>query len=329
MRAEGFNVDLALVGHRDPRLYDGAARWVSRRGFWVNREGVATAVDPAWDPQGIIDGVALSPDGKSLAVGLIRSGRTDIWVKQLPTGPFSRITFGDTSAVRPTWSPDGHEVFYVSDRAGSGVGAPYAHRADGTGTARPLVPSKLDFGQIVASRDGRWLVLRTSGSAAGGGDLLGLKAGDTTLVPLVATAATEFFPALSPDGRWLAYGSNESGTPEVYVRPFPATATAKWQVSTAGGSEPVWANSGRELFYVNGKSEMVSAEIRPGAAFSVGEQHVLFSTGPFARSGAFQSYAVSPDDRRFLMVREGDASQQGELVLAEHWLQELATRAPK
>jgi len=328
VRVGGFNVDLSLSAN-GTLIYTTGGALVSRRGYWVTREGVATPADPAWDPQGIIDGVALSPDGKALAVGLIRSGRTDIWVKQLPTGPFSRITFGDTSAVRPVWSPDGREVFYVSDRAGSGVGTPYAHRADGTGIARPLTSSKLDFGQITPSRDGRWLVLRTSGSTAGGGDILGLKAGDTTLVPLVATAATEFYPALSPDGRWLAYASNESGTMEVYVRPFPETATAKWQVSTAGGSEPVWANSGRELFYVNGKSELVSADIRPGAAFSVGEQHALFSTGPFVRSGAFQSFAVAPDDRRFLMVREGDASQQGELVLAENWLQELRARAPK
>jgi hypothetical protein len=116
---------------------------------------------------------------------------------------------------------------------------------------------------------------------------------------------------------------------EVYVRPFPETATAKWQVSTAGGAEPVWANSGRELFYINGKSELVSAEIRAGAAFSVGEQHVLFSMAPFVRFGSYPSYAVAPDDRRFLMVREGDASQQGELVVAEHWLQELKARAPK
>jgi eukaryotic-like serine/threonine-protein kinase len=327
VRTGGFNVDLALSAN-GTLVYTTGGALVSRRGYWVSREGVATAVDAAWDPQGIIDGIALSPDGKSVAVGLVRSGRTDIWVKQLPTGPFSRITFGDTSAVRPVWSPDGREVFYISDRGGSGVGVPYAHRADGTGTARPLVQSKLNFGQIVPSRDGRWLVLRTTATTAGG-DILGLKARDTTLVPLVATAATEFYPALSPDGRWLAYGSNESGTMEVYVRPFPETATAKWQVSTAGGGEPVWANSGRELFYINGRSELVSAEIRPGAAFSVGEQHLLFSMAPFVRSGSFPSYAVAPDDRRFLMVREGDASQQGELVVAENWLGELRGRAPK
>jgi hypothetical protein len=115
--------------------------------------------------------------------------------------------------------------------------------------------------------------------------------GDTTLVPLVATAATENFPALSPDGRWLAYTSNESGAPEVYVRPFPATATAKWQVSTAGGVEPAWASTGRELLYINGKFEMVSAEIAPGATFAVGRQRTLFSVAQLARPGPVPSYA--------------------------------------
>src|SRR5439155_4918561 len=130
------------------------------------------------------------------------------------------------------------------------------------------------------SRDGRWLALRTSATSAGG-DILGLKAGDATPVPLVATAAVEFYPALSPDGRWLAYGSNESGTMEVYVRPFPETATAKWQVSTAGGAEPAWSSTGRELLYINAKGDMVSAEIPAGGTFSVGKQRTLFSTSQF------------------------------------------------
>jgi Tol biopolymer transport system component len=131
------------------------------------------------------------------------------------------------------------------------------------------------------------------------------------------------FPALSPDGRWLAYASNESGQSEVYVRPFPETATAKWQVSTAGGNEPAWASTGRELLYVNGKGEMTSAQVTPGATFSLGKQRPLFSTTQFARPGPIPSFSLSPDDQRFLMVREGDNSQQSELIVAENWLQVL------
>jgi serine/threonine-protein kinase len=232
-------------------------------------------MEAGWDPQGLILSSALSPNGKSLAIELSRDGKSDIWVKQLPTGPFSRITFGDTASVRPGWSPDGREVYYVSDRGGTGVGGINARKADGTGTARQVILSKQNFGQIVPSRDGRWLVIRTPGNSEGNGDILGFRPGDSTAVELVATPATELFPTLSPDGRWLAYQSNESGTFEVYVRPFPETGSAKWQVSTAGGNEPKWANSGRELFYINGKSEMVSAAVRPGATFSVGEQRIL------------------------------------------------------
>jgi eukaryotic-like serine/threonine-protein kinase len=323
VRTGGFNIDLALAGN-GTLAYTTGGTLGSRRSVWVTREGGVSPADPAWDPQGVIESASLSPDGKAVAVGLSREGRRDIWVKQLPEGPFSRITFGDTSSVRPAWSPDSRDVLYVNDRSGSGVGPAYAHRADGTGVGRLLFTSPtLDVGQLLASRDGRWLVLRLVPAGAGSSDIMGLQVGDTALVPLVATPAQELHPALSPDGRWLAYSSNESGVAEIYVRPFPQTATAKWQVSTAGGREPAWARSGRELFYLNGKAEMVSAEVQTGATFSVGKQRVLFPASEFARPGPVPSFSVSLDDKRFLMVREGEASQQSELIVAEHWLEEL------
>ncbi len=330
VRNGGFNIDLALAGN-GTLAYTTGGTLGSRRAVWVSREGIASLVDPTWDPQGVIASASLSADGKAVAVDLSRDGRRDIWVKRLPEGPFSRITFGDTSSVRPAWSPDGRDVLYITDRSGSGVGPVYAHRADGTGTPRLLLASlpTFDFGQVAPSRDGRWLILRTAPVGAGSTDILGLKAGDTTLVPLVASPAAEFYPTLSPDGRWLAYASNESGTNEIYVRPFPETASAKWQVSTAAGNEPVWSNSGRELFYINGKSEMVSAEIPPGATFSVGRQRILFSVAELARGGPVPSYSVSPDDKRFLMVREGETAQQSELIVAENWLEQLKGHAEK
>jgi Tol biopolymer transport system component/tRNA A-37 threonylcarbamoyl transferase component Bud32 len=323
VRNGGFNVDLTLAGN-GTLAYTTGGTLGSRRAVWVSRDGGVSPADPGWDPQGVIESASLSPDGKAVAVGLSREGRRDIWVKRLPEGPFSRITFGDTSSVRPSWSADGREVLYVSDRSGAGVGTAYAHRADGTGVARLLMASsKVDFGQIVASRDGRWLLLRTAPIGAGSTDIVGLEGGDTTLVRLVASPAAENFPALSPDGRWLAYASNESGAAEVYVRPFPQTATAKWQVSTAGGREPAWASSGRELLYLNGRGEMVSAEIQSGATFSVGKQRILFPASEFARPGPVPSFSLSPDDKRFLMVREGEATQQSELIVAENWLEGL------
>jgi Tol biopolymer transport system component/tRNA A-37 threonylcarbamoyl transferase component Bud32 len=323
VRNGGFNIDLTLAGNGS-LAYTTGGTLGSRRAVWVSREGGASAVDPTWDPQGVIESARLSPDGKSVAVGLSREGRRDIWVKQLPEGPFSRITFGDTSSVRPSWSPDGRDVLYVVDRSGTGVGPAYARRADGTGVSRLLISSsKVDFAQIVTSRDGRWRIFRTTPIGAGSNDIMGLEGGDTTLVPLVASPAQEFHPALSPDGRWLAYTSNESGAFEIYVRPFPETSSAKWQVSTAGGGEPTWAPTGRELLYLNGRSEMVSAEIQAGPTFSVGKQRTLFSASQFFRPGPIPSFSLTPDGKRFLMVREGEATQQSELIVAENWLEGL------
>jgi Tol biopolymer transport system component len=323
VRNAGFNIDLSLA-RNGTLAYTTGGTLGSRRAVWVTRDGKVTPVDSAWDPQGVIGAAMLSPDGKALAVTLTRDGRRDVWVKRLPSGPFSRITFSDTMSGRAAWSADGREVLYVSDRTGSGAGPVYARRADGTGSPRLL--TSLDVGQVTSSRDGRWLVVRTA-PASGGPDILGLKAGDTTVVPLVASPAVELFPALSPDSRWLAYSSNESGTMEVYVRPFPETASAKWQVSTAGGTEPAWSSSGRELLYINGKGDMVSAEIPAGATFSVGTQRTLFSTSQLVNGGPVPSYSLSPDGKRFVVLREGEAGQPGELIVAENWLQQLKGQA--
>jgi eukaryotic-like serine/threonine-protein kinase len=321
VRAGGFSVDLALSPSGTLAYTTGGAIG-ARRVVWVTREGGASLVDPSWDPQGTIDAIALSPDEKTLAVALSRNGKSDIWVKALPTGPFSRITFSDTGSVRPVWAPDGRSLLYITDRAGSSVGPVYEHRADGTGNATPVFRSSMDWGQVLPSHDRRWLILRSAQATANNG-IFGVREGDTTAVPLVTSGATNMFPALSPDERWLAYASDESGTTEIYVRPFPETSSAKWQVSTAGGREPVWSRSGRQLYYVSGKNELVAADVRPGATFAVGEQRPLFSFAPFLRLGPIPSYAVSGDDRRFLMLREGESAQESELIVALHWLDGL------
>jgi serine/threonine protein kinase/Tol biopolymer transport system component len=326
VRNNGFNIDLTIA-RNGTLAYTTGGTQATRRAAWVSREGVVTPVDSTWDPQGIIGSAALSPDGRSIAVALTREGRRDIWVKRLPAGPFSRLTFTDTSSGRPTWSADGRDVYYIADRSGSGVGPIYARRSDGTGTPRLLFRTDVDFGHVRSSRDGRWLLVRTAPPPPASPDILGLRLGDSVPIPLVATPAVELYPALSPDNRWLAYSSDESGTFEVYVRPFPETAGAKWQVSTAGGSQPSWSSTGRELLYVNGKNEMISAQIPPGTTFAVGAQHPLFSVQQFAAVGAVPAYWLTPDDKRFLVLREGAAGQPGELVVAENWQQQLRAQA--
>ena len=148
-------------------------------------------------------------------------------------------------------------------------------------------------------------------------------------MPLVTGPASEIEPAVSPDGRWLAYASNESGTPEVYVRPFPDAGSARWQVSVAGGRDPVWSHSGRELFYQSTTNRLMSIAVRPGATFSFDQPKPLFSTVAYVPGGAVPPYDVSPDDKRFLFLRETTPNDRNELIVIQNWTQELKARAKK
>jgi serine/threonine-protein kinase len=328
LRSGPFEENMA-VSRNGTFIYATGGSSASSVPFWVDREGKAAPLDPAWDPQGTLESVALSADGKNLAVTLNRLAATDVWVKQLPSGPFSRITFGEDARFRPTWSADGRSLVYLSDEGGLGSGVPTMSRADGTGSPQGMLKSSLSFAQAQQSRDGRWLLLRRSLNEVGNGDIVAVKTGDTTVVPLLSTPATETAPALSPDGRWLAYSSNESGTPEVYVRPFPDVSGGRWQISLNGGTAPRWANSGRELFYINGRLEMVSTPIRAaGSTLEVGQPKTLFAANSYLLIPSFPTYDVSPDDKRFVMLRSAAATEDTEIILTQHWFEELKARAP-
>ena len=299
-------------------------------GVWVSREGVPSLVDASWDPQGTVDAFALSPDEKTLAVALLRNGKRDIWVKALPTGPFSRITFGDTGSTRPVWAPDGRSLLYVQDRAGSGVGPVYEHRADGTGNATPVFHGAMDWGQIVPARDRRWLVLR-SASSTGNAGIFGRAPGrhrrgaagrERRLDQRIPGAVTRRALAGLLVGRVRDTRRSTCG-------PSPGPARPSGRSRRPGGTQPAWSKRGRQLYYLNGKNDLVAAEIRPGATFGVGEEHVLFSTAPFVRLGPIPSFAVTADDRRFLMLREGESAQESELIVALHWLDGLEQKAGK
>jgi serine/threonine-protein kinase len=309
-------------------IYQTASQASTRELVWVTREGLAGRVDSSWKTEGTITTFALSPNAKSVAVELTRNAKSDIWVKQLPGGPFSRITFGDTGYTRPSWTPDGSQVLFLGDR-GDGGGIPFMRRADGVGSATRLMSPKHAYGQVLESADGKWLILRSVIGEAGNGDIYAAHVGDTTIIPLVTTPAREFTPALSPDGKWLAYSSDESGTFEVYVRPFPNVSAARWQVSTAGGVAPLWSHSGHEIFFKNNAGDLVSAQITTSPSVVVGAQRPLFTLQPFASVGSVPLYAITPDDKRFLMMRETTAGESGLLVVSEHWFEDLKARAQK
>jgi hypothetical protein len=195
-------------------------------------------------------------------------------------------------------------------------------RSDGVGAA---TISSQDDRVRTSLRVERWAVAGPAPVVTdlGNGDIMATKVGDTS-VTLVGTPARETAPALSSDGRWLAYMSDESGAFEIYVRPFPEASTARWQVSTAGGSYPLWSRSGRELFYRNNNNELVSAMVSTSPTFSVGAQKSLFSLSPFTPAGPVPLYSVAPVDKRFLMLqRDGGGRVGAPGGVSQNWFEEL------
>jgi serine/threonine protein kinase len=295
---------------------------------WVTRDGKAQSVDPDW--QGYFWNPSLSPDGKQLAVAIPDCcGSTDVWVKQLERGPIIKVSLDPSEGHYPTWAPDGRSVIFSSNAA-SGSFNLWNKRADGSGQAVLQFHAKRNMHDARWSPDGKWLVFLTSNGVSGSSDILGIRPGiDTVAVPLVATKFTEAAPTISPDGRWLAYTSNETGQYEIYVVPFPNTGTAKWAVSTRGGTEPLWSHSGRELFYRDGFANLVAVEVNPAPSFSLGRSTVLFPIGGFRSRTPFPEYAVSSDDSRFLMIRRYLPNAPDKLIVVENWFEELKAKPRK
>jgi Tol biopolymer transport system component len=306
---------------------DAAATDASNMFVRVDHTGRTIPIDTTWT--GPFASFALSPDGRSMAVTVDK----DIWIKQLDRGPFTRLTFSGLDA-RPTWSPDARTVAFVRDTLGlhgrNPGGDIYAKATDGSGEDHVVGHIDRLVQEVEWSADGSWLLIRTDNTDAGRGDIFGIHlTGDTTPVPLAASPYEELHPSLAPDGRWLAYTSSESGQPEVYVRPFPATSQTRWQVSIAGGTHPRWAPNSRVLFYLSpGPRRMVEAELAPGPGFAVANRTVLFELSPAFRIDQFHtSFYVTPDGRSFVFrTRASPDSRrtaEGRLVLVEHWFTEL------
>jgi Tol biopolymer transport system component len=292
---------------------------------WVRRDGTAESLQPGWG--GVFRNVVLSPDGTRLAASSVQGGQLHIWVRMLASGQASRLTFAGSTNMRPEWTPDGQAVTFVSDR-GENFDL-YLKQADGAGSARLLLDRDRGVEEADWSSDGRWLVFREGGGISGGQrDIYAIQSGaDSVPIQLAATEADEFAPTLSPDGRWLAYSSSESGRNEIFVRPFPSVGEVIWQVSVGGGREPLWAHSGAELFYINANDEMVVVPVTTEPSFAPGTPGVLFSTVQYRRDRDHRAYDVTSDDQRFLMIRLVEGSTDAsELVLVQNWFEELKQR---
>ncbi len=301
---------------------------------WMDREGKFT---PLRDTPGNYYNPAFSPDGKRLALEISDGKRNDIWVYEWERDTLARLTFAGETNSYPVWTRDGQRITYSSQEKGGPLNLWWI-RADGAGNPQRLTESKnveyprswrpdgkvLAFTQLNPSTNFDILTLLMEGD-----EKTGWKPGEPT--PFLNTGFLEVQPAFSPDGRWLAYSSNESEDYEVYVRPFPGPG-GKWQISTGGGQYPKWSRNGKELFYRTTESKlMVASYTASGDSFSA-DKPQLWSPGQFTDRGlGFYNFDLHPDGKRFAVLKapgtERDAAMN-KVNIVLNWFEEVKQKVP-
>jgi serine/threonine-protein kinase len=269
-----------------------------------------------------------SPDGRRIAMGISHAGGgifdTDIWVYELASRGLSRLTF-DSVSMFPEWERDGAHVAFVRRLPAINHEGLFRIAADGSGVPETLLVRPQAVWEIQFTPDGRTIVFRENQSQTHRDIWIAPVDSPARARPLLRTPFEERAIALSPDGHWLAYVSDETGGDEVYVRRL-LEGSARWRVSVRGGTEPRWGPGGRELFFRNGDS-LYAVAIQLGAKFQAGPPHALFG-GKYqtALAGNYVSYDVSPDGSRFLMVRELRTGWREDLTVVLHALDQIRGR---
>jgi serine/threonine-protein kinase len=263
----------------------------------------------------------LSPNNRRLAVTITEDDTSDVWVRDLERGTMTRLTFEGNNAAA-IWSPDGERVVFSSDR--DGAFNLYSMRADGSGEATRLTRSPNLQMPTSWSSDGRTLAFTELDTSTGF---------DVRLLPmdppheprvLLRSSVNEVGGRFSPDGKWLAYVSDETGHNEVYATRFPEGG--KWQISTDGGAEPVWARAGLELFYRNA-AWMLSVSLEPAPELRVSTPRLLFEM-PFSEGeGAYANFDVTSTGE-FVVVQSGFGASTTGLTVVVHWFRELEQLLP-
>jgi eukaryotic-like serine/threonine-protein kinase len=285
---------------------------------WVDRRG---AEQPLPAPPHGYRYPRLSPDGKRIAIALDELGG-QVWVYDLARETLTRLTFeaGGTNSL--AWTRDGKRLAFNS-------GAPpnlFWQAADGSGKAERLTTSENQQNPSSWSPDGQALGYMELDPATSW-DIWVLRLSDRKAQPFLRTASYETVPQFSPDGRWLAYVSDESGRFEIYVQPYPGPG-GKWQISTDGGTEPVWNPNGRELFYRNGP-KMMAVDITTQPSFSAGKSRMLFEGPYLSLTATIPSYDAAPDGQRFLMLKASEQEQSSNQInVVQNWFEELKRRVP-
>ena len=305
---------------------------VPRTLVWVDRQGREQPI-PAEPREYIYP--SLSPSGKKIALDVGADTTRDLWIWDIEHDTLSRLTSQEDKSDKrgPIWSSDDRAIFYSSTAAGRALLMRRA--ADGTGTAETLgEEAGTSVVPTSASPDGQTLIYTTNANPAGGAfDLMALPlAGDRTPKPLVATPGLEANGEISPNGRWFAYESDESGRREIYVRPFPAVDSGRWQISTSGGTKPVWSRNQRELYFVSADQQLMAVPVEQSKGFTYGHQTALFKVNPYytgrgATTLNGRTYDVAPDGR-FLLIKDSATAAvvAPTIVVVEHWVDEVKKR---
>ncbi len=313
----------ATVSHNGTLAYrDDAGSATSWTLVWRDREG--NLLETVGQPQPRMANPAISPDGQRIAVSSSESGDRDIWVHDLTRSTKTRLTFDEGNEGSPTWSRSGEDITYQI--RGTSI---TRKAADGTGEAVVLVEgagSDPDW-----SRDGRYLVYQESSSDSGV-DIRYLELQTNGDAPepttFLSTPAVERVPKLSPDGRFLAYISSDSGRPEIYVRPFPDGA-GRSLASVIGGTQPRWRGDGKELYYVEGQGGLMAVSVATEPRFTLGQPQRLFES-PDLQGGGAPLYDVSADGQRFVTVAPVDGGDidvsPPTIRVVENWYEEFRDR---
>jgi serine/threonine protein kinase len=292
-------------------VYRGGGGAVPLTLAWVSRDGAVQTLAAA--PHNYTF-PRISPDGRRVAVGIEEGGAGQIWIYDMVRDAVSRLTFEGTNNVDPLWTRDEKRIVFKGN--GNHL---FWQPADGSAAAEQLTSDKRSTNDLPGnwSPDGETLLFMGTIPVR---DLFVLSLRDRKTQEFDTGEAGASSPCFSPDGRWIGYASNESGRSEIYVRPYPGPG-GKWQISTEGGTEPVWNPKGHELFYRSGQ-KMMAVEYTEQPEFSPGKPKILFE-GPYAPSPrSLSNYDVSPDGQRFLMLNSAE-QKPGEISIVLNWTEEL------
>jgi Tol biopolymer transport system component len=283
---------------------------------WTDRSGKVVGIAA---PPGVYPDFRLAPDERRIAFNRmdVQSANQDIWVMDTTRGVTSRLTFEPTADNLPIWSPDGLRILYANNR--SGVYDLYIKSATGAGQEELFIKMGTPTGWATSwSRDGRFVIYQVPGAKTGYDLWVAPQFGDRKPFPYLQTQFNEGEGAFSPDGRWVAYVSNESGRNEIYVQAFPLSG-AKFQISTGGETEPTWRNDGSELFYRSSDGNLMAVPVKSGATFAAGVPKSLFPVRVAAGGVGRHNYAVSNDGQRFLVAGGAGGEKSVPLTVVLNW----------